>query len=373
MQKKYLPLFFLSFLFFYACSSSTEKSTQEGKVIISGEVKNPPKGATDIQLEKFNVKINDYEPFQETELVDNQFEFALQTEEADFYRLRVFDKQDIYFVASNENVQITVDASQADLPYEIKGSKDTEYYQAANQIFEDFQKKSHSLQTQYNMVSSPEERAELDITFQKLNKENMTRLKSFIDSIMPSVVAIYAANALDFDADFEYVEALGKRFEKELPNSIYTQSFSERLEITRPLALGKVAPDISLLSPEGKELTLSTYRGKWVLIDFWASWCGPCRRENPFVKQVYAEYKSKGLEIYGVSLDENPEKWKEAIAQDGIPWLQVLDNTGQFAQTYQVVSIPTTILLDPEGKIIAKNLRGENLVRKLEEVMKEGV
>lgn len=368
-MKKYLYACIL--LFLLACSS--EESTQEGKVIISGEIKNSPKGTSNIQLEKFNVKTSGYEPFQEAELVGNQFEFALQTEEADFYRIRVLDKQDIYFVASNENVQITIDAAQANLPYEIKGSKDTEYYQAANQLFEDFQRKSYSLQTQYNEVSSPEERARLDIAFQKLNEENMNRVKSFIDSIMPSIVAIYAANALDFDGDFTYVEALGKRFEKELPNSIYTQSFSERLATTRPLTLGKVAPEIALLSPEGEELTLSAYRGKWVLIDFWASWCGPCRRENPFVKEVYAEYKSKGLEIYGVSVDQNPEKWKQAIAQDDIPWLQVLDKTGQFAQTYQVVSIPTTILLDPEGKIIAKNLRGENLVRKLEEVMKDGV
>jgi len=138
------------------------------------------------------------------------------------------------------------------------------------------------------------------------------------------------------------------------------------------LRIGMEAPEIDLPSPEGKKIALSSLRGKYVLIDFWASWCGPCRKEMPVVVAAYKKYKSKGFEIYGVSMDKEMDAWKDAIAKDGITWIQVSDL--QFwncvaSKAYNVQSIPFTVLLDKEGKIIAKDLRGPELEAKLKEIL----
>ncbi|MFK7845306.1 MAG: peroxiredoxin family protein [Rhodothermales bacterium] len=135
--------------------------------------------------------------------------------------------------------------------------------------------------------------------------------------------------------------------------------------------IGAVAPEIEMPTPEGKSMKLSDLRGKIVLIDFWASWCGPCRRENPNVKRVYAKYKNKGFEILGVSLDKSKDRWVKAIAQDDLPWPHVSDLKqwkNEAAKLYGVSSIPYTVLLDREGKIIATKLRGPALEAKLAEV-----
>ncbi|MBE2208313.1 MAG: TlpA family protein disulfide reductase [Saprospiraceae bacterium] len=141
----------------------------------------------------------------------------------------------------------------------------------------------------------------------------------------------------------------------------------------RSFTIGAEAPDFAQATPEGKMLKLSELRGKVVLIDFWASWCGPCRRENPNVVKMYQQYKDKGFEILGVSLDRDRQRWLDAIQQDGLTWLHVSDLqqwSNAVAQMYGVSSIPHTVLLDAEGRILARNLRGEALEHKLAEIFK---
>ena len=135
--------------------------------------------------------------------------------------------------------------------------------------------------------------------------------------------------------------------------------------------VGEEAANIKGQTPEGKTLELTSLRGKYVLIDFWASWCGPCRRENPNVVRLYKKYKDKGFDILGVSLDNNKNKWIEAIAKDGLTWHHVSDLKGwssQLSKPYGVRGIPYTVLLDKEGKILAQRLRGPALEAKLKEL-----
>lgn len=147
--------------------------------------------------------------------------------------------------------------------------------------------------------------------------------------------------------------------------------FKNKISSLASFNIGGVAPDFAQDSPEGEPISLSSLRGKVVLVDFWASWCGPCRKENPHVKKLYSQYKSKGFDILGVSLDRTKTAWLGAIEKDDLPWHHISDLKGwknEAAQLYGVTSIPQTVLVDKEGKIIARNLRGPALDQKLAEI-----
>jgi peroxiredoxin len=167
--------------------------------------------------------------------------------------------------------------------------------------------------------------------------------------------------------------AMSEKYSKEFPldNPALLSQLSQQAGRMRATTIGAEAPEIEMQTPEGNTMKLSELRGKYVLIDFWASWCGPCRRENPNVKKVYAKYKDKGFEILGVSLDRSKDRWLKAIEADDLPWPHVSDLMqwkNEAAQTYGVSSIPYTVLVDPKGKIVATRLRGPSLEAKLAEV-----
>ena len=149
------------------------------------------------------------------------------------------------------------------------------------------------------------------------------------------------------------------------------KSLAQELNAAKSFMIGGEAPDFTQKTPEGADLSLSDFKGKVVLVDFWASWCGPCRRENPNVVRMYDKYKNQGFEILSVSLDRKKDRWLKAIEKDGLNWAHVSDLKGwknEVAQLYGVSSIPHTVLLDKEGKILARNLRGPKLEQKLAEI-----
>ena len=156
------------------------------------------------------------------------------------------------------------------------------------------------------------------------------------------------------------------------PANAFTDRLRERREILAKTAVGVEAPDFTQAQPDGTPLSLSELRGKLVLIDFWASWCGPCRAENPNVVKMYDRFKDKGFEILGVSLDDNRENWLKAIEDDGLTWKHVSDLGGwsnTVAKQWAVRSIPHTVLVGADGVILAKNLRGAALEAKVAEVL----
>ena len=211
---------------------------------------------------------------------------------------------------------------------------------------------------------------ELQMVFGTKQEELRSGIDSMLKFHAPLESYFVMFNFME-EQDFQKIKALKMRMEPQDIKSTYYVDLKTIYDNNKLLEVGEMAPEIELPQVDGSVLKLSDLRGQIVLIDFWASWCGPCRAEFPFVKSLYAKYKSKGFEIYGVSLDKDRPSWVSSINSLGLTWKHVSDlkfwNCAP-AKIYKVSGIPFTVLIDKEGKIIAKNLRGEDLERKLEEL-----
>lgn len=201
-------------------------------------------------------------------------------------------------------------------------------------------------------------------------------LKAYVDTVKSPLLGYMAVSNLKIEDEYETYQKFAQRLQTEMPNSPLAsqfQTYVTSMQTVMNTAVGKDAPDIKLKNPDGKDIALSSLRGKVVLIDFWASWCRPCRQENPNVVVAYNKFKNKGFDIYSVSLDQKADKWKEAIEQDKLTWAAHVSDLGGWnsaaAAQYNVRSIPSSFLIDKNGKIVAKNLRGEALDAKLTEIL----
>jgi peroxiredoxin len=196
--------------------------------------------------------------------------------------------------------------------------------------------------------------------------------KDYILKNGKSVVAAYLAISNSYAYSLEDLKAINKAFDPSIANSAYVKKLAERETILTKVEVGQPAPEFTMNDTTGKPISLSSLKGQVVLVDFWASWCSPCRAENPNVVAAYKRFNSKGFTVLGVSLDTDKGKWLQAISKDGLTWTQVSDLIGwenAAAKEYGVMSIPANFLLDKDGKIIGNSLRGDALVNKLEEVL----
>ena len=271
-----------------------------------------------------------------------------------------------------ENANITVNAGQAGLT--VTGSEGQKIYDQFMAINTTTQQEAMKLQQEYQAANGDQAKMQaVQEAYAKLMTDAQAKetelIKANPDSYVSTFVIVSGMGQMEYEQLKERYNLLGEKAKASAQGKAIAAQIA-KLEST---AIGQIAPNFTITTPEGESISLYDIKGKVKLIDFWASWCGPCRGENPHVVEIYKEYHPKGLEIFGVSLDNNKEAWVKAIADDGLVWKHGSDLKGWQsapAQLYSVSGIPHTILLDENNKIIAKNLRGDELKQKIAELLK---
>jgi len=311
-------------------------------------------------------------------VVNGKFEMeGIAGKYATFHLLRLNNKQyfaEFFLEGGKTNIKAYKDS--AINATKISGSSETDVFNIFIKELTSLQQKMNNYKKEYQAAAAKQNQQEMDriqADFQASSDNMIVFTKNFIRENNNSVVAPFILfNQLAPSLEYAQLKELTDTISSELDGSEYMIKLKEYLSQKSKTAIGAIASDFTMKDTEGNDFTLSSLRGKYVLIDFWASWCSPCRKENPNVVSAYNEFKDKGFDIVGVSLDKDKKAWLKAIKDDHLTWHHVSDLkfwNNVVARTYGVQSIPYNILLDKEGKIIAMNLRGENLSKKLKEVM----
>lgn len=285
------------------------------------------------------------------------------------------------FILENGKIQVSFDKQKPE-EAKVTGSKNNDYLTAYNTEAFKLQKESQNFQEQNNEKMMIAQQAndvatmealmnELNVIREKIKTQNIDYVKANKDAyislyLMEQLVFAQAITSEEFKT---YFDALNP----DLKTTKKGKELAEKLSKLDKVSVGKMAPDFSAPNVDGQMVSLKESLGKVTIIDFWAAWCGPCRRENPNVVALYDKYKDQGLAIIGVSLDKDAEAWKKAIADDKLTWTQVSNLKyweDPIAKEYNVEGIPAMFILDAQGKIVAKDLRGEELDTKIAELLK---
>ncbi len=292
-----------------------------------------------------------------------------------FYQLDIYDQQKTTLIIEDgDQISIQADGKTGGI-LNISGSKNMDYYKKVNDLSNNMKSKTAVLEKDFQAAVEKKDMAKqeaLRAEYMAAQTETINKIKGYFPEMGTSLVALYATNFLNPQEEVPFLTVIADKFDKINSKNPLITTFIKKMRKLGGTTIGAPAPEISLRTPAGDTLALSSLKGKYVLIDFWASWCGPCRRENPNVVKMYEKFKGKPFEIFGVSLDKDHDSWIKAIKADNLGWKHVSDLLfwqSSVVGDFGIQGIPQTYLLDKQGVIIAKNLRGPALEAKLDEVL----
>ncbi len=341
---------------------------------ISGEIEGVSEGDAILQ------KVESSGPVvvDSAKIVDGTFSFSGNVEHPELHLVYVNDNQAPvpFFLESGEiNISGNVENLQE---ANVQGSELNAKFKKFNEGVP-ANERSQELQQEFMAArqdGDQDKMQQLSEEYQSIMEEQQQYYRDFVFANSDNAVGAFLAMNMANSMEISELEELLVSFEKSIPGHPYVDEMEEMLEPMKKqqealdvIEEGKTAPDFTLTDNDGNEVSLEDFQGKYVFLDFWASWCRPCREESPNLVKAYEQYGGDNFEIVGVSLDKTSEPWLKAVEDDNMTWTQLHDPEGTVANEYGVQSIPFTLLLDKEGVIIDKNLRGEALQNKLEEIL----
>lgn len=373
LQMKYTGKIFIIVMFLLLMPILAVFS-QNNKTIISGTLKNCASKKTFL-----------YSSGIETQLVAETsidsagwFTFSPEINATDIYKLQFENGTYVSLILEpNSKIEISGDINDFMNTLRISGSEQSNLVYESNRQLMVFKTKLDSINTTYSetMQAGPNDSVMKMLIqgYKQTEQSQFNYIVSFITKYADYLTCLFIIDKLSIDDYFSTYEYLDQHLFTKYPENNYVLNFHSRVENAKKIALNSPAPEISLPNPDGKTISLSSFKGKVVLIDFWASWCNPCRKESPNMVRLYSTYHELGFEIFSVSLDKSKEAWIKAIIDDKLNWIHVSDLKYwqcEAALLYNVTSVPYTVLVDREGKIIAKGLRGQDLENKVGQLVK---
>lgn len=364
MKKLLLAVVAIPFLF-AACNTGN-------KYELSGKIEGLSEGKIFLKIQKDN----DLVKVDSSDIVNGEFKIEGSIAATDMYYLQIEDqKATIPFFLENAPISVEVNIESL-REAKITGSASQDVYNTFIASMKVFKEKQSAIVAAYKKAKSEKDEAAAEKAYKEyevVDAERMDSVKAFVKANSNAVpVAVITYYNLVSQLEIIEMEEIYNSFGENVKASSAAIKIKSKIDVLKKVAVGQPAPDFTLDTPEGTPFSLSSLKGQVVVIDFWASWCGPCRRENPHMVELYKELNSKGVEFFGVSLDKNKDKWLKAIEDDGLTWNHVLDIKDEksfAAKLYGINSIPATVLIDQNGVIVANKVFGDELKVEIEKLL----
>jgi peroxiredoxin len=376
-MKRYLFLI-MAGLAFAACKTGKDTKAKDGKlaagkVTISGEISGLDTGIVEV----FS-SAGDPQKADSVTVKGGKFTYTKDLPEPVQIALRIAGDQGRELVFFADPGEVTITGTKDSLQVAtVKAGETQDLYHVAEDSIKQIMKAGDALYQEYIKAQGTQDAAamqRIQDDFVKVQDKAKQFASRFSLSNGQSVVAPFLGIMyLSEEGSDVAMKQLYDTLSTGVKASYFGKKLGDAVKAAESTSIGATALDFTLPDVNGKPVSLSSYKGKYVLLDFWASWCGPCRQENPNVVKAYNQFKDKGFDVLGVSLDQKKEDWEKAIAADKLTWTHVSDLKywdNAAAKLYGIQAIPASFLLDKEGKIIGKNLRGEQLEAKLAELLK---